>query len=835
MYWFAVVLIAIPCAQAQLTAQSSLAPDLRECYTVPQLVDRNNLPPATMPVLIDIIRKIEDNPNVNVDLRQLAVLLLHTYRQDGIEFHQPEVNLGAASTILPFAPTFHSFYRHRLLLTRIIPGNLQTLSNTTVNSELKCALHHMLSTTVDARLRGNENSCNQLSQYRALRTARDVTLVEDDVEIIDLATLKAANKNGHMRHHNPKDDVEYAGIGDAKSERQVLGQSTCPILGGVVNTRWGAVSAGHLIAGIAAGAELQQVPVLELAKSSFLNYNNVQQSVTSIYPATLSGDLAEAVLIQGTERGNPSISIGTAGNWNSSQATRFYMLHSRINVEMTDPEIRGDIDGFVLGTILSSVLSASNTLKLSQLLDMYYTPRNGVYNSNLRACNRQALSQQYITATNLASETYTFAAALDTNIPLRGTITGGMEDLVNSAITNFQTYASNNLNDLNCVTTEATSVDYRFKTNLYVVLDAMWQFQAVYPAISYLIDNIEVSKYGSSITLLSAFDGSVIVNKTFSISDFHTNYTLLRHQSLPTGVNMETSLTNIRIMMHSELENERTANYVGGNSSVLLFLLSSGNIQITQNALDQARILNETVPDLRILFATATNQFDNLWSMVRDVHNDIKTVSLNTEGTNVEITMNPVLDRIAQVGRRIINPTCGSTYPSDSTSGTRQFEDFVEPGYINYYAISPNYFYQNNGNRRVRISRSGVGTGSLIVCFSRSTAQPRQNATLSGLDEGAVTCQTLATTGNVEIGLQNPCEGYWTINSCPFYYISIQSSVAASTSLSAVCTENACRFPYSMRYQVQIEEFGCFSSAGSLGVSVGLLLSAILYSLFSTH
>lgn len=91
--------------------------------------------------------------------------------------------------------------------------------------------------------------------------------------------------------------------------------------------------------------------------------------------------------------------------------------------------------------------------------------------------------------------------------------------------------SANNLNDLNCVTTEATSVDYRLKTNLYIVLDAMWQFQAVYPAISYLLDNIEVSKYGSSVTLLSAFDGSVIVNKTFSISDFHTNYTLGRHQT----------------------------------------------------------------------------------------------------------------------------------------------------------------------------------------------------------------------------------------------------------------------------------------------------------------
>lgn len=92
-----------------------------------------------------------------------------------------------------------------------------------------------------------------------------------------------------MRHFNPKDDVEYTYNGNLKSERQVLGQSTCPLLSGVVYTRWGAVSAGNVIAGIAAGAELQQVPILELSKSSVLNYNNVQQSVTSLYPATLSG------------------------------------------------------------------------------------------------------------------------------------------------------------------------------------------------------------------------------------------------------------------------------------------------------------------------------------------------------------------------------------------------------------------------------------------------------------------------------------------------------------------------------------------------------------------
>lgn len=75
------------------------------------------------------------------------------------------------------------------------------------------------------------------------------------------------------------------------------------------------------------------------------------------------------------------------------------------------------------------------------------------------------------------------------------------------------------------------------------------------------------------------------------------------------------------------------------------------------------------------------------------------------------------------VGRRVINPVCGYQFAAAS-SGTRQFEDFIEPGYINFYAISPNYFYEHNDYRKVRISRSS-GIGSLVVCHSRSVLQPR--------------------------------------------------------------------------------------------------------------
>lgn len=829
MFWLPIILATIvSCTNAQQTAQTRVASHLSECYNNVTLINRNNLPPVTVQVLIDIIRKIEDNANVNMDLRQIAAVLLHTYRQDGIEYHQPE-NTLASSNVLPFAPTFHSFHRHRLLLTRLIPNNLATLSDDTLSSVLKCTIHHMLSTTVDGRVRGDENSCNQLAQYRVLRTARSARSINEDVEILQPVRTVRRNAN---KNYNPKDDVDYSNFGDVMSERQIA-ESTCPLLDGVIYTDWGAVSAGHLIAGIAAGASPQQVDVMQLVGDSALNYRNVQQTVNSIYPATFSGDLAEAVLIQGTERGSTSISIGTAGNWNSTEAPRYFMLHNRNNLEMTDPEIRGDIDGFVLGSRISSLLSTYSSLKLSTLLDMYYSPVNGAFDPELRACNRRTLSQNLVTNANLVSETLAFAAALDTNMPLRGTIIRGLDTLANSAVTNLQSYTSSNLNDMNCVTTLSGTRDSRLRTSLYIVLDSTWQYQTVYPAISYLADQIEVSPFGSNITILSAFDGSVVINTTSSIADFHAEYTNSRHTSMLAGVNLETSLTNIRQTMQQKLDEESIRGYVGGASTVLLYLINSGNLQNNERVWEQARLLNETVPDLRILFATSTNQYDHLWNLVRDMHNDIHTISLNSAGTNLDIIMSPVLQRIQNTGRRIINPFCGSTYTAQ-TYGTRQFNDYVEPGFINFYTLHPNYFYEHRDNRKVRITRSSSGSGSLIICHSRVVAQPRQNSTEVGLDQNAIICETLTSTGSIEILLQNACDDYSTINTCPSLHISVQSNSALTTSVSASCTDLNCRFPYDIRYQVQVEELGCFSGASSFTASLLFVLAALYVTLYGT-
>lgn len=837
MIWLPIFLVAaVGCVSGQETAQTRVASSLSECYSNPNLLNRNNLPPVTMPVLIDIIRKIEDN-TTTLNLREMTTLLLHSFRQDGIQYHQPE-NSVASANVLPFAPTFHSFHRNRLLLTRLLPENRLTLSADVLPPILKCTLHHMLSTTVDTRVRGDESSCSQLSQYRALRTARSGRSISDDVEIMKPSDLLSANKNGKMSQYDPNNDVEFGNMGvGSMSERQVA-ESTCPLLGGVVDTAWGAVSAGNVIAGIATGAQPQVVNILQLVRDASLNYRNVQQTVNSLFPATLSGDLAEAVLIQGTERGSSSITIGTAGGWNSTQARRHFMLQNRVNVEMTDPEIRGGIDGFVLGSNVVAQLGVASNMKLSQLLDMYYSPRNGALDPNLRACNRRESLNRFVTNEQLVSETNAFAAALDTNMPLRGTIIGGLDQLVTSAVTNLRSYTNDVLNDLNCDASQSQSYNFRLKTNLYIVLDSSWQYTTVMPAIAYLVDSIEVSKFGSSITLLSAFDGSIVVNTTYSPADFYAEYNSTTHAAMTAGVNFETSLTNIKLMMQQSLANESLRNYVGGNSSVLLYLIN-GNLPVTDRVWEQANEINNTIPDLRVLYATTTNQFDALWPFVRDMYRDIFTVSLNSVGTGVDTAMAPILQRIQSVGRRIINPTCGFLFNGGS-SGARTFDDYVEPGYVNYYRISPNYFFGNNENRRIRVSRTSSGIGGLVVCHSRSSEQPRRdNSTvlIEGSENNPITCQTL-NSGNVEIGLQYLCDGWDNTNSCPPFYMSVESDTGLTagglSSAAAACTDPNCRFPYNIRYSIQVDELGCFNGASSVTASFLILLSALYLTLYSS-
>lgn len=145
----------------------------------------------------------------------------------------------------------------------------------------------------------------------------------------------------------------------------------------------------------------------------------VQLNVDNRFAATLAGDLAEITLLQGPM--SREISVGAPGAWNSTTVPHWYFLSQRERLEMTDAEIRGGIDGIVLGMNIAEWRRQTSQLRLSQLLDMYYS-RRGVLASKYRSCERRDLFTKAVDADQLKAQTIAFSTVLNREMQLRVTL-----------------------------------------------------------------------------------------------------------------------------------------------------------------------------------------------------------------------------------------------------------------------------------------------------------------------------------------------------------------------------------------------------------------------------
>lgn len=202
--------------------------------------------------------------------------------------------------------------------------------------------------------------------------------------------------------------------------------SQCPVENGVVRTPWGTVSVGPLLAGIAAGVVQQSVTTRELLlltrAYSHGRHGGRQQTTLSVdnrWAATLAGDLAEVALLQGPM--TRDVNVGASGAWNSTTVPHWYFLSQRERLEMTDAEIRGGIDGLVLALHIQEWRSQASQLRLSQVLDMYYSQR-GVFSSDIKSCARRGLFTQVAPLAQLQAQTTAFSTVLDREMQLRVTL-----------------------------------------------------------------------------------------------------------------------------------------------------------------------------------------------------------------------------------------------------------------------------------------------------------------------------------------------------------------------------------------------------------------------------
>lgn len=125
---FAAVWLFVAIVRGQENAQTRIPDSLTECYNTPEMYNRDTRLPATIGTLIDLVRKVEDNSGYVQDIRQITTSLLHRFKQDGIE-RAPGV---FQKSVLPFSPSGHQFSKHRLLLSRLIPGNANNFPNSSL-------------------------------------------------------------------------------------------------------------------------------------------------------------------------------------------------------------------------------------------------------------------------------------------------------------------------------------------------------------------------------------------------------------------------------------------------------------------------------------------------------------------------------------------------------------------------------------------------------------------------------------------------------------------------------------------------------------------------------
>lgn len=133
------------------------------------------------------------------------------------------------------------------------------------------------------------------------------------------------------------------------------------------------------------------------------------------------GDLSEVALHQGAG-GKETFVVGAKGGWNGTQIPRWYFINKILNNEMTDAEIRGDLDGLIIAKNMKDWKQKASNLKVSQILDMYYSSRGVFSNKNFRACNRNRIFTEVAPQKDLTEQTIANSFLLNEEAKLPGSL-----------------------------------------------------------------------------------------------------------------------------------------------------------------------------------------------------------------------------------------------------------------------------------------------------------------------------------------------------------------------------------------------------------------------------
>ncbi|KAL6440867.1 hypothetical protein ACFW04_003353 [Cataglyphis niger] len=712
-------------------SQFRIPDEFKECYVNNNMQDFHL--PLNIRVLLDIIRKAEKFSYTTMDMKTMSSSLMHRFKFDGIKYYK---DIQAKNGIFPFG-----FGRQNIkykLIKEMVPGKPQLFPFDTLTAIERCTLHLAISNTImKESLHGTSTLCQEIGQ-----------------KLTDRALL---------------DDLE------------------CPKEYGIILTPYGTITPGAIIAAIAASLQHQNVELnqtinmiseiinitsdsvnhfeeidfivprnemIHNRSMSYLLLLNSTIKLDNIWLATIAGDLAEMAVYQGPIL-NSDMELGATGFWNNTMRPNVYYLNNKNGYfDATRAEIVGDIDGLIIAKKVQTWVDHFNSLRLSQILDMYYSNEGVIlFDENIKVCDRKKAFPYAVPKTFLNEQTYAASYLLAHHNGIMFKSPEALKQLVDYAVTKFYIYANEHfLTELFC-----RNGKHYPQVEVLIVFDGSWTKEYTMNFIATLIDDLDISMYGSKMGILHATSGQWLLNMTDSPSLAYYAVSNFTKISWPTHFNFDTILNTVFNYLNETWQAKWQQHTIGNLGQVILVLapltLFSGTEQQT------------------------------ILKLLREIKHLYPEQDRSILGPNIDAIMQ-YLSTIP----RILKPVGMSKFANKSSKFKDEIEDYISPSKSITYRLHPQYMINAE---KITITVHNFGYGIIKAC------------SWNQFDEKHV-CQQIDVHKEINI-----IDDFKCINSrCPYMYLRIQNA----TSLNK-CAEMECRSPNQVRYIIRMQNMYYENSA----------------------
>ncbi|XP_053999158.1 uncharacterized protein LOC128887365 [Hylaeus anthracinus] len=762
------IVLLMVCCELQFTLSHITIPEpLRECYRSDATL--NPQFPLNLRTVVDIIQKLEKHSYASMNMRMLSSSLLHRFKFDGIEFQE---NIQATNDVLPFGGTGSQRVKNQMI-EELIPSNTEALPVHVLTRTERCILHQAISNTIIKHDVQNVNkSCHRVIQ-----------------------TEKQTGKNILTDTYN------------------------CPRQQGVILTPYGTVALGSIIGAIAASLQHQNVALNQLIASlgtpasvpvginatrtsntkydeeeidfvlpksqmiheQYMWYRTLMSSsveLDNVWLTTIAGDLAEMTVYQGPLIGN-NMSLGATGFWNNTMyPTVYYLTSEHTSFEATRAELLGGIDGLIIASNLQTWIQKFYSLRLSQILNMYYSYEGIAFDVNVKACNR---AQHFVLTTPktiLNEQINAIAQMLAYRKSIAYISPEALQRMTEYATEKFYAYAENHLfPEIPC--REPINQN---RVEALIVFDGAWAIEYTTNFLAVLIQDLDVSMYGSKMGIIHGTSGEWLLNVTNSPSLAFEALNNFTNISWPTQLNYTRVLETIFAHLNKTWEDNRKLNRIGnlGQVIVLLIPLSYMSANDRQFIITLLQEIKYHHPDVHFVYYTSRYN-TNLFNAFILSHEDHLINNSNIDDVIQHLSIIP----------RTLRPI--KYIDSNSKNSTLQFEDYISPSKSIVYRL---HSYWKRNIKRTPITIHNFDYGKINVCtWIQYQPGERQNYNCTEMD------------GYKEITLIDQLKCTKDLP-CPDIYFRIQNVTSHFK-----CAEIDCRTPDQVRFIIRSENFYYESSA----------------------